>query len=309
MTKNPRPPILPRSQEDPTGVDRLERGAMREFKVRLRKIARGYARILDRIPVEPAVNKRYAFRLDAASLLALLEEGGSIVDSILMEGGERNLWLFESFVSVAYQRGTAQEFASLAQQSPAYKAGQENLLNLLRSEPYQRRLMLIRAREFEEMQGIAGQVKADMSRVLTDGLGRGLNPRDIARNLVEQAKIEEGRANRIARTEVTTALRRARMDESDEAQERYGLRMMQMHMSALLPTTRRTHAQRHAKLFTTDEQRDWWAEGANSINCRCSTVSVLVDEKGEPLVPAIQARARATYEKMADREDSEWTKE
>lgn len=309
MARKPSPPILPRSQEDPTGVDRLERGAMREFKARLRKIARGYVALLDRIPAEPAVNKRYTFRLDPTLLSALLAEGDMLVNAILMEGGERNLWLFESYVAVAYQRGTAQEFASLAQQSPAYKAGQQDLASLLRSEPYQRRLALIRAREFEEMKGLAGQVKADMGRILTDGLGRGLNPRDIARNLTDQAGIEERRANKIARSEVTTALRRARWDEADEGAERYALQGKQMHLSALSPTTRRTHAERHSKLFTTDEVRDWYAKDGNSINCKCNQVFVLVDEHGKPLVPGIQERARETYQKMAAREDSEWTKE
>lgn len=306
MRVKPRPPILPRSKEDPTGVDKLERGAMREFKRRIRLITKGYIALLNRIPVEPVVNKRYAFQLDPVLLSALLGEGGSLIDSILLEGGEHGLWLFESYVAVAYARGTAQEFASLGQQSPAYKAGQQDLGTIFRSEPYQRRIALIRAREFEEMQGATGKMKANMGRILTDGIGRGLNPRDIARNLTEGAGMSLRDANRIARTEVTTALRRARLDESDEAQERYGLRMKQMHMSALLPTTRRTHAERHAKLYTSDEQRDWWSKDGNSINCRCSSVSVLVDDKGKPLVPGIQQRARATYTKMAERDDSKW---
>src|SRR5690606_15986 len=121
-----RPPILPANKRDPTGVDRLERGAMREFGRRMRKIARGYVGILDRIPAEIVANKattpvkRYTFRLDSVLLTALLGEGSALVDSILLEGGERNPWFFEAYVAVAYRRGTAQEFANLAQQSPAY---------------------------------------------------------------------------------------------------------------------------------------------------------------------------------------------
>jgi hypothetical protein len=56
-----------------------------------------------------------------------------------------------------------------------------------------------------------------MARVLTDGVGRGLNPLDIARNLTTRPV--ERRANRIARTEVTTALRRAKWDEDQEAND------------------------------------------------------------------------------------------
>jgi SPP1 gp7 family putative phage head morphogenesis protein len=310
MAKKPSPPILPRNQEDPLGVDRLERGAMREFRVRVRRITKATIRLLDRVPVEPAVNRRYTFQLDRFLLDSLMSSLDLEVQQILI-GNDPNggTWLFDAYVEIAYQRGTAQEFASLAQQSPAYRGGQQDLASILRSDPYQRRIALIRSRVYEEMRLLEDNVRADMGRILTEGMGRGLNPIEIARNLTQQTGINERRANRIARTEITTALRRARMDEADDATERYGLQTKQMHMSALLPTTRRTHAQRHAKLFTTDEQRDWWAEDGNSINCRCGTVSVLVDADGKPLVPGIQERARENYQVMAAREDSKWTKE
>ncbi|WAI83203.1 MULTISPECIES: phage minor head protein [Achromobacter] len=279
---------------------------MKDFDRRMRRIRNGYVEALGRIPAEPVVNKSYTFRLDQALLSSIFADTDRLVDEILLEGGERNLWLFESYVGVAYQRGTAQEFANLGQQSPAYKAGRDSLQALLRSEPYQARLSLVRARQFEEMKGLSGQVKADMSRILSDGIGRGLNPRDIARNLTEQTGIEARRGHRIARTEVPMALRRARWDEQDQAQEDYGTQAKLMHMSALSPTTRRTHARRHAKLFTSEETREWYARDANAINCKCSQVSVLVDEKGEPLVPAIVDRARKNYQVMKDKGNGPW---
>lgn len=301
-----RSPILPSSQADPTGIDRLERGAMKDFDRRMRRIRTGYVEALARIPAEPAVNKRYTFRLDQALLSSIFADTDRLVDEILLEGGERNLWFFESYVGVAYQRGTAQEYANLGQQSPAYKAGRDSLQALLRSEPYQARLSLLRARQFEEMKGLSGRVKADMSRILSDGMGRGLNPRDIARNLSEQTGIEARRGHRIARTEVPMALRRARWDEQDQAQEDYGTQAKLMHISALSPTTRPSHARRHAKLFTSEETRDWYSRDANAINCKCSQVSVLVDEKGEPLVPAIVDRARKNYQVMKEKGNGLW---
>lgn len=314
MTKT-RPPILPANKQDPTGVDRLERGAMRDFGRRMRKIARGYAQILNRIPAEVVTNRassdatRYTFRLDAALLMALLGEGAALVDSILLEGGERNLWFFEAYVAVAYRRGTAQEFSNLAQQSPAYLAGQQDLAAIMRSDPYRRRMALIQAREFEEMKGLAGAVQSAMSRILTDGIGRGLNPLAIARRLTDQAGIEHRRANRIARAEITTALRRARWDESDEGAERYGLRGKQMHLSALSPTTRATHAARHGLLYTTAEVRDWYSQDGNPINCKCSQVFTLVDENGKPLVPVIQQRALETKRVMRKKHNGPWADE
>ncbi|MDZ7554468.1 phage minor head protein [Cronobacter sakazakii] len=281
--KPAKPAILPANKQDPTGVDRLERGAMRDFSKRLRKIGKGYIELLNRIPSEPAVNQRYTFRLDQTLLSMLLQNGESLVDDILLQGGELNLWFWQDYVSTAYQRGTAQEFSNLSQQSPAYAADRESIENILLSEAYQSRLILVRAREFEEMKGLSNQIKADLSRVLTDGIGRGLNPREVARNITAQTDIERSRANRIARTEITTALRRARWDEHDQAKDDLGLNVMLLHMSALSPTTRRTHALRHGHLYTSDEVREWYSINGNAINCKCTQVTVLVDEKGVPL--------------------------
>lgn len=301
MAKEQRPAILPSDPQDPAGVDRLERGAINEFGRRLKRVQKSYRNGLNRIPGEAAPNGRYTFLLDSHTLRTLLNQLDMEVDSILLEGGEDRLWFFDSYVSVAATRGTAQEFANLAQQSPAYRSGRGSLQEILRSEPYQRRMVLTRARVFEEMKGLSGQVKADMARVLTDGIGRGLNPLQVARNLAEQIGIEEGRARRIARTEIPTALRRARWDEADEAQELYGVETKEMHLSALSSTTRATHAARHAKLYTREQVREWWSKDGNSVNCKCSTTSVMVDAKGKPLVPSIIGRAKQTRQKMESR--------
>ncbi len=311
MATKPRPPILPADKRDPAGTDRLERGAMREFGKRMRKIARGYAKLLDRIPAEPVANRaearRYTFRLDQFLLASILEEGAILVDSLLAD--PRDPWFFEAYVAVAYRRGTAQAFANLGQQSPAYLAGQISVADIMRSDPYRQRMALIQAREFEEMKGLAATVKSNMARILTDGIGRGLNPRTIARNLTDQAGIEARRANRIARTEVPMALRRARWDESDDATERYGLRTLEMHLSALSPTTRAAHAARHGNLYTTEAVREWYSRDGNSANCKCAQVSVLVDENGKPLVPAIQQRALETKRVMKEKHNSPWADE
>lgn len=295
--KKTRPPILPGNLSDPTGVDRLERGAINEFARRMKKVAKVYQSILDRIPASPAVNQRYTFDLDTTLLSMLLNNASAFIDEILYGNSDTDFWLWSDYVKPAYQRGTAQEFASLSQQSPVYAAGQESLEQVLLSEPYRRRLSLQRARTFEEMKGLSAQMKTDMARILTDGLGRGQNPLDIAERLNEQIGIEQRRANRIARTEITTALRRARWDEADEATEQFGIITRLLHLSALSPTTRREHALRHGHLYTTEEVREWYSINGNAINCKCSQVSVLVDGDGKPLNPNIIEMAKKRLEK------------
>lgn len=310
MAAKPKGAILPADLRDPMGIDRLERGAMREFAKRIRRARDAYIKAIGRFPYDLVVNARYAFRLDASLLAAILSNLDFEVDLLMMgEAAESTgTWFFQNYVSVAMARGTAQEFANLSRQSPAYLAEKVDTATILRSDPYRLRLALMRAREFEEMKGLTGQVKADMSRILTDGLARGLNPLDIARNMREQTGIEEFRANRIARTEIGTALRRARWDEAEDATDRLGLRTLEMHLSALSPTTRATHAARHGKLFTVEDCRDWWAEGANGINCKCATTSVMVDKDNTPIVPGIVDAAIRQKQAMEER-DYPWAEE
>lgn len=300
-------PILPSNMRDPTAADKIERGAMNDFARRLKVIRNYYVAQLNTLQYTViTVNaQRYQYQIDQFTLSDIFRNTDRYVDEILMQGGEYDNWFFEGYVSTSYQRGTAQTFANLAAQSPVYKAGQVSLQSLIRSQPYLDRISLIRARVFEEMKGMSANVKANMGRVLSDGVGRGLNPRDIAKNLTDQLGIEEYRANRIARTEVTVALKRARWDEAEYAQEAYSMRTMLMHFSALSPSTRLSHALRHGKLYTIAETRQWFAEGANSINCKCTTIEVMVDEDGKPLVPSIERRAREALEKA--RKSSQFT--
>ncbi|MEY1194990.1 phage minor head protein [Providencia rettgeri] len=296
------------TKADPTAVDKLERGAMKAFAKRIKKVSQGYIQLLNRIPSEPVVNKKYQFDLDPNYLSIILRDGELMVDEVILQGGEFNNFFFNEYVSTAYERGTAQEYANLAQQSTAYAATQQSVATILLSEPYQLRMALVRARVFEEMKGLSAQVKADMARILTDGIARGLNPREVARNLNEQSGIEIRRANRVARTEITTALRRARMDEADEASEVLNFETRQVHISALSPTTRPNHASRHGKIFTTDEQRDWWARDGNSINCKCSTVTILTDKEGRPYNDTLLNKLKEEKEAMKER-GYQWAEE
>ncbi|HDH0764729.1 TPA: phage head morphogenesis protein [Klebsiella oxytoca] len=299
-TKKTKPPILPRNYQDPTGADALERRAMKDFARRMNKIGKAYKSALDKIPSTLAVNARYEYQLNPTILSIILNDASYLVEQVLLEGGDYDLWFYE-YVDLAAEKGTGQAYANLSQQSPVYAAGRESLSAILISEPYQRRMALVNARMFEEMKGLSAEVKRDMARVLTDGIGRGLNPREVSRNLTEQTGIDKRRANRIARTEITTALRRAKWEEDQEAGELYGLKTKLLHISALSPTTRHTHAARHAHLYTNEEVRDWYAKDANSINCKCTQQSVLVDEEGKPIYPDTITKLKQEYKTMQAR--------
>lgn len=279
---------------------------MREFAKRMKLVAAAYIQALDRVPAEQVVVNAYAYDLLPGVIDALLAEMAAYIDDLFTQS-QRTNWFLNTYVEVAYQRGTAQAFANMAKQSKVYEAGRNSLVDLLRGQAYIRRVAMVRSRAFEEMKGLSGGIKADMARVLADGVGRGLGPRDIATNLRDQAGIETRRANRIARTEVSMALRRAKWDEEAEAKADFGLKTKLMHFSALSPTTRRSHAVRHGRLFTDEQVREWYSQDGNGINCKCSQTAVLVDDDGKPLNPAVVERARATYQKLKARGNSTWT--
>src|SRR5690625_1577629 len=254
--------IIPRNRKDPTGTTRLQRGAIREGKKRMREIRSAYIEALNSIPTM-VVNKRYTFQLDAETLQSLLDNLGGLVDQVLAGSQKEDSWLFRLYGEQAFRRGAAQAQKNISVQVPEYP---DDLQSLLLSEPYRRRLAITASRQFEEMKGLSGDTKKELARVLTDGIGRGKNPRDIAKEITRRTNVGASRAARIARTEIPMALRRSRWDESHEAQERYGFRLMLMHLSALSPTTRPDHAARNGKLYTEEEVADWYAEDANAIN-------------------------------------------
>ncbi|MCK3282437.1 hypothetical protein MZH27_28515 [Escherichia coli] len=258
---------MPSNTEDPTMTGKLRSGAIKRFKACLKKVADPYIAILDRIQYTMAVNKKYTFQIYIDELHDLLEDASDMIDEIFELTDPENFWFWQEYVKVAYQRGTSQEYANLANQSVTYSRAYPEVSAVLTSQTYRTRLALVRTRVFEEMRGLTAQIKKDMARRLTEGMARGLNPLEIARTLQQETQLPLYRCKRIARTEICTALRTARMDEAEAASDELNLRTMQMHISALSPTTRLSHAQRHGKTYTIEEQREWWSRSPNSINC------------------------------------------
>lgn len=103
------------------------------------------------------------------------------------------------------------------------------------------------------------------------------------------------------------AKRMRKLEESEQASSQFGLRHLYMHLSALSSDTRKTHAQRHGKLYTADEVREFWADPANVEGCNCTIVLVMLNDEGKPVVPSIIERAKAGYEAMATK-GYDWSK-
>jgi SPP1 gp7 family putative phage head morphogenesis protein len=297
-------PILPRNLSDATGQDARERRFMKDFDRRVNAIGKEVIRILNEqhytvvtLNAMEINASTYQFQLDQAILSGINSEIERICNLILLEGGEQELWALKSYIEPSYIQGTAATAANLTVQSELYALTKPTLDAILFSPPYRKRISLLAAREFELMQGFSAALKSDLAQTLTRGMIAGQNPRVIAKDIQERTGVNRSRAERIARTEVTSAFRQARMDEAQAAQVDLGINSRLMHISALSPSTRPSHRARHSKIYTIQEERDWWAIVPNMIQCRCSTVEILVDDKGNPLSPALVERARRKLDK------------
>jgi len=205
--------------------------------------------------------------------------------------------LFENLVGAH----VAGDFATQAQAS--YQAGAatadrslrtllddtRDLTRLLRESPFLQRVAFVKARVFEEMKGFTSDTASRLGAVLMEGLADGRSIAHIKSVLAKEFGVSVGRARTIARTEVIGALRRGRIEQAQSTAEELGVEIGMMWFSALSSTTRVTHAERHGKVFTPAEVKQFYTEGGNAINCKCSQVEVIMKD-GKPLQQKLVGR-------------------
>mgnify|MGYP003603889960 CR=1 FL=1 len=221
----------------------------------------------------------YIYDMTAQQLADLLERVQIILDDYLLEGGSQNLWAF-SYVADEYQRGTLNAFTNLSVQSPVY-ASQTTLSALLSSPAYQNQIAAAYVSTYSDWVGVSDKTRADLANVISDAIGRGVNPKETARIISKRLDVSMSDAKRIAQTEQLGALRQAQASEVDWARERLGLNTAILWLSALLPTSRQTHVARHGHTYSTEEVAEFYSRNGNRYNCHCATVPCILDEKGK----------------------------
>lgn len=221
---------------------------------------------------------KFIYDMSAQELADLLEAVQGILDDYLLEGGEQNLWAMDYVVAEA-QRGTLEAFNNLSQQSQVY-ASQTTLQQLLSSPGYLNQISAARLTTFSDWKVISDTARGDLTNTITDAVARGVNPRETASVISKRLDVSMSKAKNIAQTEQVGALREAQWNETDWASERLGLNTGLLHLSALKPTTRTTHAFWHGKVRTVQEVRDWYAVDGNKYHCYCSQIPVLLNDDG-----------------------------
>lgn len=221
---------------------------------------------------------KFIYDMTPQELAELLEAVQGILDDYLLDGGENNQWAMD-YVVAETQRGTLEAFNNLSQQSQVY-ASQTTLQQLLSSPGYQNQIASARLTTFSDWKAISDAARADLTGIITDAVARGVNPRETASVISKRLDVSMSRAKNIAQTEQVGALRQAQWNETDWAADRLGLNTGLLHLSALKPTTRQTHAFWHGKVRTVQAVRDWYAVDGNKYHCYCSQIPVLLNDDG-----------------------------
>lgn len=296
-------PIVPRNKADPTQSARQVGRMFRDIDERYLAIKRALRVLFDQRLTgvtretngqqsfmacnnadEPAtlyqVNAgTFIYDMTAAQLADLLQRVQVILDDALLEGGSQSLWAL-GYVGAEYDRGTLQAFTNLSVQSPVY-AQQTTLAQLLSSPAYQNQIAASYISTYSDWKGISDAARADLANVISDAIGRGVNPRETAGIISKRLDVSMSRAKNIAQTEQVGALRKAQWLETDWARERLGLNTRLLWLSALKATTRSWHAARHGRTYTTEEVEAFYAERGNRHHCYCSQIPCLVDDDGK----------------------------
>ncbi|MDZ9009126.1 phage minor head protein [Escherichia coli] len=295
-------PIVPRNKADPTQSSRQVSRMFSDIEGRYLNIKRRLKALFDlrmtgqqrevngeqswmmcnNEGAEPSLYQvnagKFVYDMTAAELADLLQVVQSILDDELLDGGSQNLWAMD-YVIAEYDRGTLNAFTNLSVQSQVY-ASQTTLQQLLSSPGYLNQIAAARLTTFSDWKVISDTARGDLTNIITDAVARGVNPRETASVISKRLDVSMSKAKNIAQTEQVGALREAQWNETEWASDRLGLNTGLLHLSALKPTTRQTHAFWHGKVRTVQAVRDWYAIDGNKYHCYCGQIPVLLNDDG-----------------------------
>lgn len=286
-----------KTKADPTGQRSNRIRGTKRLQRRIRKARREVVALFRNVPRSIRTNADLVYRYDMTveqkeefqrqvrRIIALEVVGTEQQDRVPIEwwfkpdlelptrqGYSEEVIQFNQLVKIANRRGITGRNGMPAQIIPVELA--------LTSQDYTRVLNEKYLSGFNSIKTLSDRTADQVIRVIGSGIQAGNPPGAIVAAITERFDVSQSDAKRTVATEVNQAYNDARLAATDTAAEQTGLTPGVIHISALLVTTRRDHAARHGNFYTTAEQLTWWNEGANRINCHCTTESALLDEQG-----------------------------
>jgi SPP1 gp7 family putative phage head morphogenesis protein len=248
-------------------------------------------------PLTPAPMGKWAYRWShekVSSFMAWLREmeERSLLQitnrSTLRPGGEP--WS-NQYVQSAYQMGLSYAMDNVRRRAgslardlgipdidlpPSFRSVGDTISALMNQPFHADRLALAYTRVFDELKGVTAAMDQQISRVLSEGLAQGLNPRDIGAKIADRVeKIGGTRGRLIARTEVINVHQQAALNEYYATENATGEVVLIEWNATMDARTRDTHAERHGRVYTKEEAYALIGEP----NCRCALL---------PYIPAVQ---------------------
>lgn len=271
------------SKKDPTNQRRTRSKATKEFNRRAKVIQRRVIELFDTIPRSVKASNAAAdvFWLYTYDVQQLQTEILTIVNQEVGTIGETMPpdWWFIEYDTVAHNSGARQENANIAVIAAVATglfllADEQLLLNPALTINLANEL----AFSYTSAAGLSDRTSRDLAIDIIKAMMAANPPNEIKRIIRSRIGVLESSIRRWVDSEINRVYNDARLATVNLYNDVYDAGLKVEHISALLPTTRETHARRHRKTYTVEEQTRWWDSGANRINCHCS-VRATVDRE------------------------------
>lgn len=292
---------IPRTRRTQTT---LQNSLMRDVGAEIGKLFNAFEPVRDLIV--SATIPVYDYQINPDELEELNTAMRRVLDDELLETQFDRMppnWWWQRNVERPYRQGTAEEITQynrLVTEELVRIRTEKGLTtqrlevgSVLLSADYQQALNRVYVENFGSIKTLSDRTADQVIQVLNAGIEAGMTPSELTGLITERFDVSRSSAKRIATTEVNKAYNDAKMNANDIAAKTTGLRSGVLHQSALSPTTRSNHADRHGNAYTTAQQRQWWNTGPNRINCQCSTISVLIDASGKVIQTELQEEIKA----------------
>lgn len=304
LAPRPRSPIIPGNTKERTGSAGILRRAAADIRRRFAGLEAEVLAIFARIRIlgtNGATIQRTVYMLTPEQLAEVSAELQRAVDRWISSGRDQiaSFW-WSPYDAEASLLGTAQSVANLTALSASYAAAR-SVQAVLFSEPYRIRLATAQTRSMDHWSGLGAQARADLSSIIGRAVVDGKNPRAVRTEIAEALGVSRGRALGYAQTDITGTLREARWAEADHARDEMGIRIELLWTSALLPTTRASHAARNGKTYTSEQVREFYGRDGNRYRCHCAQTECLIDENGAPILSASLKRTMAKEREVWER--------
>lgn len=286
-------PQTPSNPANPTGTQPIINDANRELVARYRKIQAQVNALIK------------AKNLDVEQAQKLIASIALILDYQLLgiepeteDDQALVAWWFADYTEQANDEGLVAAVAALAlligkSYKRSFEAAKFSDLGLKRVE-------LTNIANFAQFKELSEQAKADLTEIVTNAIKNDTPIDEVKKQIADRLNVSLGKAKNIAQTAIPDAKREALIAEVEEAERATSKKTALLWFSALKVTTRRWHASRHGRVYTTQEVKAFYSRDGNKYNCYCWQVPCLVDDEGNLIAsPEFKATMRSQRKQWA----------